>query len=130
MSDWATEAMSIYEDFKAEEFEITVRVDGSDGVFDPVTMAYAGAIPDTDYKTFAIKKAFSIRDINGTTIQTGDTKLLFASYGTDAAGTFGPLPTLTAGNKILINGVVQNVVVLNPVDPGNVAIMYEAQIRA
>jgi len=86
MTDWSIEAMSIYEDFKAEMFEIVVRDDGSDGVFDPVTMAYTGAIPDTDYKTFAIKKAFSIRDINGTTIQTGDTKLLFASYGTDAAG--------------------------------------------
>jgi len=130
MSDWATEAMSIYEDFKAEEFEITVRVDGSDGVFDPVTMAYAGAVPDTDYKTYAIKKAFAIRDINGTTIQTGDTRLIFAAYGTGAAGTFGPLPTLTAGNKILINGTVQNVVVLNPVDPGDVAVMYEAQIRS
>jgi len=128
MTDWATEALSAYENLKEDGFEIQVRVEGSEGVFDPTTMAYTGSTPDTDFTTYAIKKAYSIRDINGTTIQTGDTRLIFAAYGTDAAGT--PLAlSLTSDNKILIGSVEQNVVSISPIDPGNVPLLYEAQVR-
>jgi len=128
MTDWATEALSAYENLKEDGFEIQVRVEGSEGVFDPTTMAYTGSTPDTDFTTYAIKKAYSIRDINGTTIQTGDTRLIFAAYGADAAGS--PLAlSLTSANKILIGGVEQNVVSISPIDPGNVPLLYEAQVR-
>ncbi len=129
MTDWAAEGKGVYEDLKAEGFEITVRVEGPEGEWDDDLKSYFDAGADADYTTYGTKKAYSVRDINGTTVQQDDTRLIFPAYGLDETGTLGPLPALATTNKILIGGVEQNVVDLNPVDPGNVPIMYEAQVR-
>lgn len=128
-TDWAAERLSAYSAFKAEGFSITVRVPGSDGTWNPTTMAYTGGTEDADYTTYALKKKYSIRDIDGTTVQQNDTQLLFPAYGANAAGTLGNLPTLSTENKILISSVEQNVINLVPLDPGNVPIIYTAQVR-
>ena len=120
MTDWIAEAKSVYEDFKADGFEITVRVAGSEGVWSDTTMSYTGATADTDHTTYGIKDNYYIREINGTIIQQNDTKLIFSAYD---------LPELTTINEILIDSVVQNVVTIKKIDPGNTAVMYEAQLR-
>jgi hypothetical protein len=92
-------------------------------------MEYTGATDDTDYTTYAIKKRFQIKDINGTVVQQNDVLLIFPAYGADSTGTLATLPCLTSDNQILIDSVVQNVVNLKAVDPGNVPLMYKALIR-
>lgn len=129
MTDWAAESMGIYEDLKAEGFELTVRVPGSEGEWNPESMAWGDGDSDTDYTTYGLKKSYSIKDIDGTVIQQGDTRLIFSAYGLDSSGDLVDLPDLSTSNKILIDSEEQNIIDLSPVEPGNVVIMYEAQIR-
>jgi len=118
--NWTKLQNLVYKTLKSQGFAITVRVPGSEGVWNDTTMAYTGATEDTDYTTYGIKKAYSIRDIDGTIVQQNDTQLFFAASS---------LPALTTANKILISGVEQNVVNIKKTDPGDVALMWEAQIR-
>lgn len=129
MTDWISEATGIYNDFKIDGFEITVRIEGSEGVWNPVTMKYDGAVADVDYTTYGIKADYNIRDIDGTVIQQNDVLLIFSSYGTDVTGSFVTLPILNSDNVILIDSDVQEVVSLKKIDPGNVVLMYEVQLR-
>lgn len=129
MTDWAAESMGIYEDLKVEGFELTVRVPGSEGEWDPNFLDWLGGEPAVDYTTYGLKKSYSIKDIDGTIIQQGDTRLIFSAYGLDSSGDIVDLPDLSTSNKILIDDEEQNIVDLSPVEPGNVVIMYEAQIR-
>lgn len=128
-TDWDAETIEAYNDFKEEGFEITIRVEGSAGTFDPVTKTYSGGSSDVDYVTYGLKKKYNIHDIDGTMIKIHDTKLFFPAYGSDSSGTLGPLPDLTTDNTILIGGEVLEVINLFPIDPGNETILYEAQIR-
>jgi len=130
MTDWVSEAIGIYNDFKTEGFEITVRIEGSEGVWNPETMAYDDAAEAVDYTTYGIKADYNTHDIDGTVIQQNDAQLIFAAYGLNSDGAFIVLPALNSDNVILVDSVAQNIVALKKVDPGNVAIMYEAQIRS
>jgi hypothetical protein len=119
-TDWTDEQISAYNDIKEDGFAITVRVPGSPGVFSPTTLAYVGATANVDYSTYGIKKEFSIKQVDGTIIQQNDVLLIFPAYG---------LPDVTTDHQILIDSVVQNVVNLNSVEPGNTPVLYKAQIR-
>lgn len=119
--NWQNLQQTVYNVLKNQGFAVTVRVDGSEGTWDPVGMEYIDATDDVDHSTFGIKSAYKISEIDGTVIQQNDTRLLFPAYG---------LPTVTTTNKILISGVVQNVINISPVDPGNIILMYEAQVRS
>ena len=130
MTDWVSEATGIYNDFKAEGFGITVRIEGSEGTWNPETMTYDDATEAVDYTTYGIKADYNIHDIDGTVIQQNDTQLIFAAYGLNSLGIFGELPVLNSDNVILIDSIIQEVISLKKIDPGNVAIMYEAQIRS
>ena len=130
MTDWASDAMSVYRDFKADGFPVTVRIAGSDGTWDPEAMAYTGGESDTDYIAYAIKSDYAIRDINGTTIQQNDTRLLLSAYGLNDSEECVPLPDLTTANKILIDGKEQNVISISATAPGNVALFYTVQVRS
>ncbi len=121
MEDWAKEALDVYNDFVNDGFSITVRVPGSPGVFNASTLKYVGATEDTDHETYGIKKNYDIRQIDGKIIQSGDTMLYFPAYG---------LPTITSDNQILINSIALEVVSLKTVDPGNVPLIYLAQVRS
>ena len=129
MTDWTAEALSIYEDFKTDGFAITIRVPGSEGEWNPDFLDWLGCEPAIDYTTYGLKKSYSIKDIDGTVIQQGDTRLIFSAYGLDSSGDLVDLPDLSTSNKILIDSEEQNIIDLSPVEPGNVVIMYEAQIR-
>ena len=126
---WSTEALGAYNDLKADGFAVTVREIGSEGVWDPEEMEYTGTGDDVDYVSYGIKKSYSVRDIDGTTIQQGDTLLILSAYGVNAAGTLTTLPALDTTYKILIGGVEQNVISIGVEDPGNVVILYKVQIR-
>lgn len=119
--NWQNLQQTVYNVLKNQGFAITVRVDGSEGTWDPVGMKYTDSTGDVDYSTFGIKSSYKISEIDGTIVQQGDTMLLFPAHG---------LPTITTTNKILINGIVQNVINISPVDPGNITLIYEAQVRS
>jgi len=119
--NWQNLQQTVYNVLKNQGFAVTVRVDGSEGTWDPAGMKYTDSTEDADYSTFGIKSAYKISEIDGTVIQQNDTRLLFPAYG---------LPAITTTNKILISGAVQNVVNISPIDPGNITLIYEAQVRS
>jgi hypothetical protein len=119
--DWTAEQVDIYNEFVSEGFSITVRVEGSPGVWNPETLKYTGATEATDYETYGLKKRYGINQIDGTIVQVNDTRLLIPAYG---------LPALTTSHKILIGSVEQNVINVLSVEPGNVALFYELQVRS
>jgi len=120
-TDWTAEQKAAYEDFKAEGFQITVRLPAEKSDFVEEHMEYWSDGSDTDYTTYAIKKKYSKAMIDGTRITSKDQRLLFPAYG---------LPALTSKYQILIDSEELNVINLDVVDPGNVALIYEAQIRS
>ncbi|HCY86595.1 MAG TPA: hypothetical protein DHV36_15785 [Desulfobacteraceae bacterium] len=121
MADWNAEQKTIYDDFKDDGFEITIRTPGEPGDFNADTLQYDGATTPSTDTTFALKKKYKASQIDGKIIQQNDTKLLFPAYG---------LPEIDTSHEILIDGAVQNVINIEAVDPGNVTLFYEAQIRS
>ena len=119
-TDWTAEQLSVYQDLEAEGFEITVRTPGSPGDYDENTRGYWGSTADTDSTTYALKKKYNVSQIDGDVVQQNDSKLLFPAYG---------LNDVDTNKKILIDGVEQNVVNIGVVDPGNVPLLYEVQVR-
>jgi len=129
-TDWAAERLEIYNTFKEEGFAASVRVPGSAGVWNDTTMAYVGATANTDYTVYAIKSNFKAGQIDGSIVQQRDVLLLFSAYGLDADGDLGELPDLvTTSVQLVIGGVEQNVISIKAVAPGNVVLMYKAQLR-
>jgi len=118
--NWGAEQLSIYNDFVEDGFQVTVRVPGVPGTFNPDTLVYDGATAASDIDTFGLKKQYDIKQIDGTIIQSGDTRLLFPAYG---------LGSVTTDNVIVIGTTEVSVVSVKIVDPGNVALIYEVQIR-
>ena len=100
-TDWAAEKLSFYNDIRDEGFEVTVKIKGSPGTFNPVTLVYDGATAASTTTTYAIRKEYKARDIDGTNIQIHDCQLVIPSYGL--------LSELSTAQEILIDGVVQNV---------------------
>jgi len=119
-TDWTAEQVGLYEDFREEGFPMTVRVPGSPGEYVAEIAGYVGGTDAVDYSTYGIKANYDISQIDGDNIKQNDIKLLFPAYG---------LPAVTTDNQILIGGVIQNVVNIKVVDPGNVTLLYEAQVR-
>jgi len=120
MEDWEAEAKKVHEEFEEEGFPIVIRVKGSPGVFNPDTLQYDGATADSDYDTFGLKKAYNMHMIDNTIVQQNDTRLLFPALS---------LPEIGTKAKILVSGEEVNVIKIKKIDPGDVAILYEAQIR-
>lgn len=121
MTDWSAEQLSAYEDIKAEGFEITVRLPGSSGEFDPDFMEWSGATDSSDVSTYAIRKEYTLKEVDGTIIQRGDSMLVVPAYG---------LPEdLDTTYQVLIGEDAQNVVHIGAVSPGNVPIIFNIQVR-
>ena len=118
--DWTAEQLSIYNDFVEDGFALTVRTPGTPGTFDPETLDYSGGTVDADVITYGIKKNYDIKQIDGTIIQSGDTRLLIPAYG---------LAAVTTDNQIVIDSAALEVVSVKTVDPGNVALISELQVR-
>lgn len=119
-TNWTAEQKSVYQDFKSEGFAMSVRTPGSAGTYSETTMSYSGGTAAVDVATYGIKSRYEKQEIDGTIIQRNDTRLLFPAYG---------LADVTPSKQILIGGVSQNVLNINAVSPGNVPLLYEAQIR-
>lgn len=120
-TDWDAEQKMVYDDFKADGFEITVRTPGNPGDFNAETLEYDDATDPTDVITYGLKRSYKTSQIDGKIVQKNDTRLLFPAYG---------LPDIDTTHEILIDSQVQNVVDLKVIDPGNVRLYYEAQIRS
>lgn len=130
MTDWTTEQLSSYEDIKAEGFGVTVRkpgLPGSTGEFDPDTMDWVGVstpVPPVDYPTYAIRKEYSLKEVDGTIIQRDDSVLVVPAYSL-------PEDFINEGTtyQVLIGGIEQSVVHIGLVAPGNVPLLYNIQVR-
>ena len=118
--NWNNLQSTVDKVMKSQGLPVVIRVDGSDGTWDPDSMSYTGGDPDVDHSTFGIKENYSSREIDGTIIQQNDAKLIIPAKG---------LPVITTATKILISGTEQNIINVSIVDPGNVALLYEIQLR-
>lgn len=121
MTDWSAEQLSVYEDIKADGFAITVRLPGSPGAFDPDSMAFVGATEPVNVSTYAIRKEYSIKEVDGTIIQQGDSMLVVPAYGLSE--------NLDTTYQVLIGSDIQNVVHIGPVSPWNVHLLFNLQVR-
>lgn len=131
MTDWTAEQLSIYEDIKAEGFEVSLlKPDiptGSPGGFDPNIMDWVGVrtpVQHVDYQTYAIRKEYSLKEVDGTIIQRNDSMLVIPAYGL-------PDDLINVGTiyKVLIGSVEQSVIHIGPVSPGDVPLLYNIQVR-
>jgi|GEM_PF-2801149 len=121
MTDWAAEQLSIYNDIKSEGFAVTVSLPGSPGEFDPDTMEWVGKTDPVNVETYAIRKEYDIREVDGTIIQIGDCLLVTPAYG---------LPTdLDTTYQVLIGSDTQEVINIYPLSPGNVPLLFNIQVR-
>lgn len=77
----------------------------------------------TSYTAKGLFTQFSERDINGTTIQAGDRKLLIPAKN---------LPNLDEAQslKVYFNGVKLDPMLIDPLMPGGTRIIYTMQVRA
>jgi len=121
MTDWAAERRSVYEDIKADGFSVTARKPGSPGEFDPDLMEWVGATDPVDVSTYAIRKKYSIKEIDGTIIQQGDSMLVIPAYELPA--------DFDTTYQILIGADVQNVIHIDPESPGNIPLLFNLQVR-
>lgn len=123
MSDWAAEQKSIYEDFKAEGFEVTVRTpgDNSDLEYIPELDEYVGEAQPQDSPTYALRAEYTARQIDGKLIQVNDHMLQIPAYG---------LPELNMSHEILVDSEAQTVIRIDAVSPGNVPLIYKVQVRS
>jgi hypothetical protein len=124
-TDWPQEAKDAYADFKEDGFEISIRAEGSPGIWNPETFEYDGGTEDVDVSTYALRETFKIGFVDGTRIQSGDSILAFSAYG---------LPDITTSNignySIVIGGVAVNIVgIVEKVAPGNVPVLYRIHVR-
>ncbi len=123
--DWVGTQLSVYNDFEEDGFAITIRRPGSPGTFNASTLEYDGAGTNTDYSTYALKKRFNAVEQNmmrqqDVLVQSNDYLLIFPAYG---------LPDLTLDDKVVIDSTELTIVALDPVDPGNVRLLYRALIH-
>ena len=128
-TDWTAERLGVYQDIADEGFDVTVRVPGSEGTWSDTTMSYSSPTDDTDYTTYGIRQEYTSKEIDGTVVQQGDSKLIIPALGLNSSGTLVVLPTLTASHKILISSVEQNVVNVSRLAPGNVTLINTLQVR-
>ena len=121
MTDWTGEQRLVYDDIKAEGFEITVRKPGSIGTFDPDFMEWDSTGTPTDVLTYAIRKEYALKEIDGTIIQRGDSILVVPAYG---------LSEIDVNCKVLIGFDEQNIVSIDQLSPGNVPLLFNLQVRS
>ena len=118
--NWTSLQATIYKIYKKNGFLTTIRTPGAPGEYDDTIEDYWGATADSDETTYALKDEYKISQIDGDLVRQNDSKLVFPAYG---------ISHVSTTQKILIEGVEQNVISINVVDPGNVPLIYEAQIR-
>lgn len=123
MTDWVVEQKSVYEDIKADGFEITVRLPGGSGEFDPIIMDWVSSTTSaTDTNTYALRKEYSLKEIDGTIVQRNDSLLIVPAYGLSSS--------FDTSYQILIGSDAQNVINISPVSPGNVPLFFKVQVRS
>jgi len=121
-TNWDVEKQDFYNDIKEDGFSVTVRVPGAPGSFNPETMEYDGAVSPVDTTTYGIIGSYRSYEIDGTLIQKGDYRLYVPAQG---------LPSeITPDHEIKIGSDVQDVVSIKKINPGNVIVGYELQVRS
>lgn len=120
-TDWSAEQLSAYNDIKEDGFSLVIRKPGSPGEFDPDTMVWVDPTAPVDISTFAIRKEFTIGQVDGSIIQQGDSLLILSAYGVPS--------DFDTTYQLLIESNTQNVVHISPLSPGNVPVLFNIQVR-
>jgi len=138
--NWAAEQLSIYNDFVADGFDIFIRVAGDPGAFSTITLAYDDAADDTDTPTYGLKKNYDTYKIDGTIIRAGDVMVIVPAYG---------LSGINPSNRVVLPRATWDtsfgdlwdtsfddswegqleIVRVKTIEPGNVPLLYELQVR-
>lgn len=98
---------------------ITLKVPAA-GTYDPVTGMTTGGTA-ADYAGYGVIEDYTTREIDGTTIQRGDKKVM--CFFTDT--TIIPLTS----HDLSIAGVQHSIQNVNCLEPGSVAVVYTLQVR-
>ena len=54
--NWNNLQSTVDKVMKSQGFSVVIRVEGSEGTWDPESMSYTGGDPDVDHSTFGIKE--------------------------------------------------------------------------
>lgn len=103
---------------------VTLVAPGAD-VFDPATGKTTPGVP-TSYVTKAVELGYEIKDRDGTRVQANDRRFLLAAL-TDA-GVVIPKPSTAM--RLTVGGASLAIVQVDPLEPGETALLYEVQCRA
>lgn len=117
-TDWTSEQKSIYEDIKSEGFEVTVKSPGAVSEY-VENSRYGIESESSEIDTYALKEMYKSREIDGSAVRQGDSKLVIPAYGLS----IGPT------DVIIIDDVEIKIVNIETVEPGNVPLIHEVQIR-
>lgn len=93
------------------------------GAYDPDL----GAAPTTttEYDGTGVKVGYEARDIDGTTIQSGDEQLLLSPLQRDGA----PMPAPTTADIVAIGASTYTIKSVNKTAPVDVAVLFTLQLR-
>ncbi len=101
--------------------------------FDPVEGRYywtLNAVPNTvvyvdpastpvDVSGYGVEVKYEQNEIDGTTIKAGDRRFKVAD-----------LPSPTSADKLVVDGTILNIIATQPVQPGDVTLLWTLQCRA
>ncbi len=118
-TDWEAEAKDIYDSYKEENFEITIRLEGESEWNESIGKEVK-LTPDVDYKTYALRGKYSMFDVASSDVEVSDSKLFFSGY---------LLPEITSKHKIIVAGKEVEIINPNPTSTAGYTYAYEAQVR-
>jgi hypothetical protein len=103
---------------------VTLVVPGAD-VFDPTTGKTTPGVA-TSYAAKAVELGYELKDRDGTRVQSNDRRFLLAAL-TDAGVA---IPKPSTAMRLTVGAVSMAIVQVDPLEPGDTALIYEVQCRA
>ncbi len=91
------------------------------GVYDPASGSKAAPGTPADYPCFGMVGEYTLRDIDGTLIKTGDKKVILSASDS--------MPDPVKGNLLIMGGETWNVENSRPTAPAGISVVYDVQVR-
>ena len=119
MIDYASVAQEADSAIANAGTSLTIKRDTA-GVTDPITgITTGGRI--TSYTATGVKLRFKNRDIDGTLVKAGDLRILLSVAGLNI--------TPESTDTITVSGVDWKIIDVKPLEPAEIVVLYELQIR-
>lgn len=106
---------------------MTLRVPGGDQVFDGATGFVTSQGTPTDYAVSGVRTQYKKSEINGTNVKDGDFQVILAANNRTTSAALAVVPDTSM--EIIDGGSTYKIVRVEPIQPGNVNVIYKLQVR-